>query len=154
VDTQTFHENNAKRLPYNLSSRKNLTTEVKLNHNRKAIIPVKPLLFLYKLKALRDREHDIATLGARLRAERLEWLRGKRIKDGSDIIALLDPVPVASAVNKEFNLGILNEIVDEYELEFMLQSLEKIPDMNESLLLYKNIEREVVLDWIKILFHK
>ena len=53
-------------------------------------VPSRALLILYKVKARRDRSFDIKSKGAVLNPSRLEWLRGKAIKDGADIIALLD----------------------------------------------------------------
>ena len=54
-------------------------------------VPSKALLALFKVKARRDRLYDIRTKGATMNPARLAWLRGKVAKDGSDIIALLDP---------------------------------------------------------------
>jgi hypothetical protein len=56
-------------------------------------VPSKSLLFLYKLKAFRDRSFDLRKRGASINRERREWMRTKVDKDGADLIALLDPKP-------------------------------------------------------------
>jgi len=148
-DPRTFHEDHNKELPYELCNHEELRTLVKLNDHIIAYVPNKSLLFLYKLKALRDREFDIETQGAILSAERLEWLRGKYIKDGSDLIALLDPEPSESYINQIFDIDIFYKIIHEFDLEFCLESVENLLDMNVSLRQYRNVERREVEKWIE-----
>jgi hypothetical protein len=87
----SFHEDETKRLPYSLCNREVCRREVRVAKDAVCYIPSKALLTLFKVKARRDRSHDIRTKGATMNPARLAWLRGKFAKDGSDIIALLDP---------------------------------------------------------------
>ena len=137
-----------KGLPYRLCSREELVTRVNLGDGREAFIPSKPLLFLYKLKAFRDRMHDLRVRGAVLSASRREWLRAKWIKDGSDMIALLDPEPVAFVVEGEFDTGILHNLVEEFKLDFALESVRQLPSLVESTSLYPYAEEDEIRDWV------
>jgi len=147
-DTRVFHEDEEKELPYRLCSREELVTRVNLGDGREAFIPRKPLLFLYKLKAFRDRMHDLRVRRAVLSASRREWLRAKWIKDGSDMIALLDPEPVAFVVEGEFDTGILHNLVEEFKLDFALESIRQLPSLVESTSLYSYAEEEEIRDWV------
>ena len=75
-------------------------------------------------------------------------LREKRIKDGADLIALLDPNPPNPEVHQNFNVKIFNEIVDNKGLKFCIENVEALPEMNESMVLYRNVKREYVERWI------
>ena len=86
-----FHEDESKKLPYSLCEGEGCKKEVKLDKDCVCYVPSKALLTLFKVKARRDRSYDIMTKGATMNLSRLEWLKGKMVKDGSDIIALLDP---------------------------------------------------------------
>ena len=80
------------------------------------------LLTLFKAKARRDRYFDIRTKGATMNLSRLEWLRGKHVKDGSDIIALLDD---KNARGRE---RLLNGQVDFAQMK-RIASAQKITDL-------------------------
>lgn len=71
-DQKTFHENPEKTLPYQLCSRPDYTTHLDLGNGLEAYIPRKSLLLLCKIKALRDRTHDLRTKGATLSTRRRE----------------------------------------------------------------------------------
>jgi hypothetical protein len=86
-----FHEDRSRTLPYALCGERGCTQEVRIAQDCVCYVPIKPLLTLFKVKARRDRSYDIATKGSTISASKLAWLKSKTIKDGSDIIALLDP---------------------------------------------------------------
>ena len=148
-DTRVFKENPQKELPYGLCSRKGMTTHVKLDSNCEALIPVKPLLFLYKLKALRDRQYDLREKEAVIGFERAAWLRSKIVKDGSDLISLLDPGEYPHIVNQSFDNSVMREITNEFDLGFIMDSVESLPSMGESRLQYRNIDEESVKQMVK-----
>ena len=148
-DPRTFHEDPDKELPYELCDRPGLTTVLKLDDRLDAYIPRKSLLFLYKLKALRDREHDLRTKGPILSPMRREWLQAKWVKDGSDLMALLDPEPGRCFVKQSFEVGVFREIVEEYGLQFCFESVRDLPNMRDSLYLYPDADASEVSDWVE-----
>ena len=150
-DPRVFHEDERKELPYELCGRRGLLTRVDLDGGREAYIPVKPLLFLYKLKAFRDRGHDLRTRGAVLSASRREWLRSKWVKDGSDMMAILDPEPETSVVEQVFDTDMFWSIVDEYDLRFCLDAVKRLPSLNESKALYPFADEAEISEWVEIL---
>ncbi|MFH2112793.1 MAG: hypothetical protein ABIJ47_16215 [Candidatus Bathyarchaeota archaeon] len=147
-DNRVFKENPLKELPYELCSREGMTAQVLLDRSCEALIPVKPLLFLYKLKALRDRQYDLREQGAVLGYERAAWLRSKMVKDGSDLISLLDSGDYPRVVSQRFDSSILRKIIDEYDLGFIVESIESLPLMYESRQLYRNIDESAVKQWV------
>jgi len=146
-DPRGFHENPRKELPYSLCARKDLVTDIELGQNCEAKIPHKSLLFLYKLKALRDRQHDLEQDRGVLGAERIAWLSSKIIKDGSDLISLLDPNPQSSLVKQRLNPTIVKELIQEFNLQFCLESIPKLPSMALSCAQYRNVKSTTVNHW-------
>lgn len=147
-DKRSYKENPEKELPYILCSRDGMLTPVTLGNNCEAYIPKKSLLFLQKLKALRDRQYDLREQGAVLGFERAEWLRSKIVKDGSDLISLLDPTPDPCLVNQEINTGTLGELISEYNLHFCIESIGRLPTMKLSCQQYKNTHEDIVQKWV------
>jgi len=147
-DKRSFKENPEKELPYALCSREGMLTPVTLGHNCEAVIPNKSLLFLYKLKALRDRQYDLREKGAILSYERAEWLRSKIVKDGSDLISLLDPNPDPCLVDQNINPGKLGALISEFNLQFCIESIDKLPTMRLSCRQYKNTDEGIVQRWV------
>jgi hypothetical protein len=90
ISAGIFHEAKTKSLPYSLCGKESNRGEVRIAKNSVCYVPSRALLALFKIKARRDRSYDFRTKAATMNAQRLEWLRGKIVKDGSDIIALLD----------------------------------------------------------------
>jgi len=148
-DPRTFHENPDKELPYELCSHPRLETVVRLGSHLEAFIPVKSLLFLYKLKAFRDRGHDLRTKGHILSSAKRAWLQAKRMKDGSDLIALLDPEPRRFTVRQDFDRDVFHEIIEEYGLEFCLESVRNLPRLRDSLNLYPDADASKVSEWVE-----
>jgi hypothetical protein len=153
-DVRGFKENPLKELPYELCSREGMTIQVTLARDCEALVPVKPLLFLYKLKALRDRQHDLREQGAVLGYERAAWLRSKIVKDGADLISLLDPGDYPRVVSQRFDAGKLKEIIDEFDLGFVVESIESLPLMQESRQQYRNIDERSVKQWVSRILSK
>ena len=152
-----FHEDQSKRLPYDLCDRNELRVQLSLSKtekNNRIFIPNKSLLLLYKIKAFRDRSYDVENRRAIIAAEKFTWLEGKVVKDGSDIIALLDPNPERFEVEQKIDPIIVKELVEEYDLSFMLDTLETIYTEKESLGLYPNSNEEKVAKWARDLLSK
>jgi len=145
-----FHEDSEKKLPYDLCERPDLREKLSLtddDKNNLIYIPNKSLLLLYKIKAFRDRSFDILHNRALIAADKLTWLEGKVVKDGSDIIALLDPRPARCEIEQQIDSAILKELIDEYGLSFILDTLENIHNEESSLMLYPNAEEKTVNNW-------
>jgi hypothetical protein len=148
-DPKTFHENPEKILPYHLCSREGYKTHLDLGNGLEAYLPRKSLLLLYKIKALRDRTYDLQTRGVTLSTRRREWLTSKRDKDGSDIIALIDPAPELYLIQEEIDLKLLYEIIEEFDIYFVMESLSQLPSLTNSLNNYPNANSEKVSKWVK-----
>jgi hypothetical protein len=153
-DPKTFHEDPRKELPYSLCQRRHLTTNIQFNKNCEAKIPTKTLLLLYKLKALRDRQYDLEEKRGILGAERLAWLRSKIIKDGSDLISLIDSNPQTSIIQQQIETKILKEIIEEFRLEFCIESISNLPSMQQSCQQYRNINPTTVKEWTSKLLNE
>jgi len=102
---------------------------------------------MYKLKALRDRQFDLREKGAVMGYARAEWLRSKIIKDGSDLISLLDPNPDPYIVNQELNPDLIRNIIEEFNLDFCIDSISSLPLMRDSHRQYRYIDDEIVKKW-------
>jgi len=111
-----FHEDQSKQLPYLLCDRQVCRKEVKVAKDAICYVPSKALLTLFKVKARRDRSYDIRTKGATMDPVRLAWLQGKVAKDGSDIIALLDPEDRGALVKDVMDYAQLRDLVAEFAL--------------------------------------
>lgn len=145
-----FHEDSEKKLPYDLCERPELREKLSLtddDKNNLIYIPNKSLLLLYKIKAFRDRSFDIMHKRALIAADKMTWLEGKVVKDGSDIIALLDPMPSRYEIEQQIDPSILKELIDEYDLSFILDTLENIHNEKASMMLYPNAEEKTVNKW-------
>ena len=145
-----FHEDRSKRLPYDLCDRPGLREKVvlsKTDENNLIYIPNKSLLLLYKIKAFRDRSYDVENKRAIIAADKMSWLEGKIVKDGSDIIALLDPTPARCEIEQQIDASVLKDLIDEYDLWFILDTLENVHDAKESLMLYPNVDEKTVNKW-------
>ena len=145
-----FHENPDKQLPYSLTAREQYRRRVKLNEDAVCYIPSKPLLLLYKIKAVRDRIYDLRTKGALAEPAKVERLRGKITKDRADIIALLDPNPGKCLVKESFDAEAFHSLVKRFELEFALTTLRELPKYRDAIQLYNsNLDVKQIEKWIK-----
>lgn len=157
ADTGSFHEEAAKKLPYALCSDPELVRNVTLSEKRpRAVVyvPRKSLLFLYKLKAFRDRAFDLRTKGAIMNVERREWMRTKLEKDGADLIALLNPEPERYVIKDDVNFGLLKELLEKQNLHFALESVERLPTLRRSINRHPSIDQETIQNWVSLFFKK
>jgi hypothetical protein len=136
ADTGRFHEDSGKSLPYALCSDPNLVIELELERDAVCRIPTKGLLFLYKLKAERDRSYDLRARGAVMSTERRNWLGAKLNKDRSDLIALLDTRPERSVVEGEVDCKLIKQIVEDRGLGFVYESISALPTRVEAIRTY------------------
>ena len=145
----SFHEDPQKKLPYALCGDRKLRRKLILNKERVAYVPAKNLLLLYKIKAQRDRTFDLKTKRAVLGAQKRTWLEGKIVKDGSDLIALLDPEPQRYILEGQFDFNLLKKLVEQYHLHFTLETVGELPTQKKSLREYMNISERKVEKWVK-----
>jgi hypothetical protein len=153
-DVGSFHEDPNKKLPYALCGKTQFLRNVNFDEKLAAYVPKKPLLFLYKLKAFRDRNFDLKTRGAIMSVEKREWMRTKVEKDGADLIALLNPEPERYVVKEEFDFNLLKQLVEKCNLYFALESVKNLLSMKNVLERHGRIEQRTVEKWAKTLFKK
>ncbi|MCL4436358.1 MAG: hypothetical protein M1503_03215 [Thaumarchaeota archaeon] len=131
-----FHEDESKKLPYSLCEDDGCKKEVRLEKDCICYVPSKALLTLFKVKARRDRSYDIRTKGATMNPQRLEWLKGKVVKDGSDIIALLDPEERegVSILSEQIDYRQMKELASKSDLtELVVETLQEVLSDREAL---------------------
>ena len=132
-----FHEDGSKRLPYSLCDRDGCRREATLTRDAVCYVPTKALLVLFKVKARRDRSYDIRTKGATMNPDRLAWLRGKVAKDGSDIIALLDPKERGALLKDAVDYAQVRDLASEFALtDLVTDTLQEVLRNRASLSLY------------------
>ncbi len=132
-----FHEDNEKELPFSLCWENEYKRQVTLAQDCLCYIPSKSLLLLYKIKALRDRSFDLKTKGAVMPTRRAEWLRGKVVKDTTDLLALLDPEPRNPLVNESIDRDQIKAICTSYKISFSLDTLKQLVEDREALIKYQ-----------------
>jgi hypothetical protein len=157
ADTGGFHEEAGKKLPYSLCGDPELLQRAVFDEERTravAYVPRKSLLFLYKLKAFRDRSFDLRTKGAIMNVERREWLRTKVGKDGADLIALLDPEPERYVIRDEMDFDLVRQLVERQSLHFALESVKKLPTLRRSVSRHTNLDLKMVEKWVSLFFEK
>ena len=146
----SFHEDPNKQLPYSLTAERKYQREVELEEDAICYIPSKPLLFLYKIKAARDRTYDLKTKGTIIAPVEAERLRGKVTKDRADIIALLDPNPSKYSIKERFDTDAFYDLVERFKLEFTLTTLTELPNHRDSIQLYNpNLDAKQIQKWTK-----
>jgi len=133
-DENRFLENTDKRLPYRLCARSTCINRRQIN-NTYVWVPTKELLFLYKLKALRDRNW-------RLHHENLEasdrsYIEGKIEKDKTDLLALLDPEHGPQDPRK------LESFIQEFDLGFIIDTIQHLPDEQNAINNYRKTRTDV-----------
>lgn len=115
-----FHEDDSLELPYLACEDRGCGREVRLAKDCVFYVPCKELLLLYKVKARRDRAFDIRTKGATMGGDRLQWLQGKVVKDGSDILALLDPRTKGARLPDTMSFPKLRRLARKYGISKMV----------------------------------
>jgi hypothetical protein len=147
-DFNTFHEDRGKVLPYSLCDNPGMLEKITLNEVDDIInIPNKSLLFLYKIKAFRDRSFDVENKRAILSEAMITWLEGKVIKDGSDIISLLDPNPSQFRIKQNIDINIIKKIIKDFKLEFILETVDRLHENKLSMKLYSKADEQTIRAW-------
>jgi hypothetical protein len=147
-----FHEDPSKELPYSLCEIEDNRNGVNLDGEKNCFcyVPRKELLFLFKMKASRDRAYDLQIGRVTMNPSRRAWLEGKVRKDKSDMIALLDPSPNMSIISQNIESKLFHQISDSQGLHSMVQdSLKKLGEDDEAISFYgRSLNREKLRTWI------
>lgn len=154
ADTGSFHEDSSKKLPYKLCGDPQLVRSMNFDDKSVAYVPKKPLLFLYKLKAFRDRTYDLKARGAVMNVKKREWMRTKVEKDGADLIALLNPEPNQFLVKEEFDFQLLKQLTEKQDLNFALESVKELLHRKKILERHASIKQKTMEQWVRKLFEK
>jgi hypothetical protein len=138
-DGNYFKEDNTKRLPYGLCAKTEYINRREINGTF-IWVPKKELLFLYKLKALRDRNWVLAN--GQLNPGEKNYLQGKIDKDKMDLLALLDPrhgplEPVR-----------ILDIINEFDLIFAADTIKDLPNEQDTIQKYGE-KRQEVDGWVR-----
>lgn len=148
-----FKEDFTKKLPFELCDE--YKTELTLQNDKPIVVPQKELLLLYKLKAFRDRSYYYNINRGILSPSDATWIEGKIIKDGSDVLALLDD---------RYNMGlipyrpidhkIIKELLNRFSLHFILKSFDEITSNDRCLNLYRGTDLASSKAWVNTLIQK
>ena len=149
-----FHEDSEKELPFSLCWQEEHRKEVKLAKDSVCYVPSKSLLLLYKIKALRDRSFDLRTKGVTMQPKRVEWLRGKVVKDKTDILALLDPEPRNPLINEGTDRGQIKTICTRLKIGFCLDTLVRVADDKEALGRYQGYNPDLTNKKLRTIIDK
>jgi len=153
ADTGSFHEAPNSKLPYVLCGNTNYVKKVEFNKDAVAYVPRKSLLFLYKLKAFRDKSFDLRTKGAIMNRERRDWMQTKAEKDGADLIALLNPNPDRCLITDNFDFKLLGQLIEDQKLNFALDTIKKLPTLRKCLDRHPSLETGEIKKWVKNFFN-
>jgi hypothetical protein len=147
-----FSEDPNKELPYSLCEKEDYRNGLNLGGEKNCFcfLPRKELLFLFKMKASRDRAHNLQLGRATMNPTRRAWLEGKVRKDRTDMIALLDPSPSNPLLVQSIDPKLFHKISTLQDLDSMVQdSLEKLNEDDEAVTTYgKGLTREMLKTWI------
>lgn len=136
-----FHENNRKRVPFHICLQENHYVRRSINDDVNINVPKKELLFLYKLKAYRDRVFDLHN--KELNEPEKSRLRTKVTKDLSDTIALMDPN------YGPLDLMSLKSLVDNQGLQFLATTVKELPSHIEAVEQYRGTPTTEVQSWVQ-----
>lgn len=133
-DENLFREDYDKKLPYGLCANPEYLMR-RLIGSTYARVPIKELLFLYKLKALRDRMWRMSNESL-LNEDRV-FLEGKIGKDKTDLLALLDPDhgPLDPSRSTEF--------IENFDLQFVIRTIENLPNQEDAIENYGKTRADV-----------
>lgn len=149
-----FHEDNKRELPFSLCGEEEHRREITLAKDCVCYIPSKSLLLLYKIKAQRDRSFDLSTKGATMQARRVEWLRGKVVKDKTDILALLDPEPRNPLISEAVDREQIKTISTKFNIGFCLDTLEQVAEDKEALNRYQVYNPDLTMKKLRSMIDK
>jgi len=133
-DENRFLENTDKRLPYGLCARSTCINRRQINSTY-VWVPAKELLFLYKLKALRDRSWRL--LHEKLEASDRNYIEGKMEKDKSDLLALLDPE------HGPLEPIRLRSFIEEFNLGFVIDTIQHLSDEQKAIDNYRKTRKDI-----------
>lgn len=133
-DENLFKENNSKKLPYGLCAEPKYLNRRQINDTY-LWVPIKELLFLYKLKALRDRTWRISN--EPLSNEDREFIHGKIDKDKTDLLALIDPK------HSPLNPSQLLDLIKNLNLEFVIATIKDLPHQQAAITEYKKTRADI-----------
>lgn len=133
-DENPFRENNTKKLPYGLCAEPKYLSRGQINGSF-VRVPVKELLFLYKLKALRDRMWRISN--EPLSNEDKYFIQGKIDKDKTDLLALTDPK------YSPLNPSQLLDLIKNLNLEFVIATIKDLPNQQAAITEYKKTRADI-----------
>lgn len=138
-----FHEDNSKRVPFYVCLQRDYYIRKSIDDRLTISIPKKELLFLYKLKAYRDRVFDFHKKTTDTK-EKLR-LQAKMTKDLSDTIALMDPSygPI--------DLKSLQTLVSNQDLQFLATTIAELPSHAEAIEQYRGTRTTEVQSWVQII---
>lgn len=134
-----FHENSNKILPLNLCLQNGHYVRRSI-YDTYVDVPTKELLFLYKLKAFRDRMFDIPKKTNQKEKVRLE---AKAKKDLSDITALMDPN------YGPLDIKSLQGFVVDHGLQFLATTIEDLTSQTEAIERYRGSSTMDVQNWVE-----
>ena len=137
-DDNLFREDYSKTLPYGLCANPEYVTR-RMIGSTYARVPVKELLFLYKLKALRDRTWRLSHES--LSGEDRFFIEGKIEKDETDLLALLDPD------HGPLDPSRIDEFIRNHDLQFLIRTIERLPNLQDGIARYGKT-RENVESWV------
>jgi hypothetical protein len=115
-----FKENPAKDVPYTLCINNNLTERRPIESDY-FYVPVKELLFLYKMKAARDRDYVLKH--ETLPAPVIQRQQGKIEKDYADLASLLDP-----RYGGAMDGSVLGDLIRKHDLSFIVDTISRLID--------------------------
>lgn len=141
-DENCFKENETKKIPYGLCAKRDYINRRQIDSTF-VWVPIRELLFLYKLKALRDREWILKH--EELQPEDNYYFQGKIAKDKTDLLALLDPR------NGAQDAAIISEIIKKVDIEFAIGRIKDLPNEQDAIQDYGTRKEQVELWTSKIL---
>jgi hypothetical protein len=138
-----FKEDPRKEIPYHLCTKKEFLRPRQIS-GEYFYVPIKELLFLYKAKAARDREYLL--VNTKMPSAALVRLQGKRDKDYSDLVALLDP----TAGGWSMDGFVLGNLVREHDISFIVGTISSISDHSAArdYCIKRSIEISEIRRWV------
>jgi len=127
--TNPFHEDNNKRIPFSICLQSDHYIRRSIDENTRISVPIKELLFLYKLKSHRDRIFDLTS--KEINEPYRSRLRAKATKDLSDSTALLDPNYGL------LDLDMLKHLISNLDIQFLVETIRELPSQTEAVEQYR-----------------
>jgi hypothetical protein len=138
-DKNIFKEDTSKELPWNLAFKNAKTIE--LRKDTFYFVPKPSLLFLYKLKAMRDRTYDLREAGS---LEQRRYLEGKIFKDKADAIALLDTKNKHNVTKDEFY-----QLAEKHKVADIMKDALRIIYEDTEVMKFYGVEASNIRAWLE-----